>query len=153
MRVAALVALAAMTAPGAGSNGVVTVQAPAATLAPGASVEVHIGVTVKDGFHVQANPPSDALLIPVRLDLQGDDAISVSRIAYPAGRSFHLNGSDRDLLVYDGRFEVVVTLAATHAAKPGEHVLRGKVGYQACDAKSCRPPTSTPLTLSLRVSG
>jgi|SRR5262245_23187489 len=153
MRVAALVALLAMTAPGAGSNGVVTVQAPAATVEPGASVTVHISVTVKDGFHVQANPPSDALLIPVRIDLQGDDAIGVSRITYPRGRSFHLNGSDRDLLVYDGKFDVVVTLAASPTAKRGEHHLRGKIEYQACDARSCRPPTSSPLTLSLLVSG
>ena len=151
MNLVPLLSLLAAAAPIAGHRELVTVQAPAAVVMPGGGVEIRIALTVADGFHVQANPPSDELLIPVRFELPPADGIAPGRITYPPGKPFRLNGSESDLLVYDGSFEIVATLAAGPTAKPGEHLLRGKVGYQACDATSCRPPTSTPVALSVRV--
>jgi len=131
---------------------VVTVQASApVTLMAGGSAEARIAVTVAEGYHVQANPASDKFFVPLRLDLKARGGVRPGRPIYPQGQPYRLQGAASDLMTYEGAFEIVVPLRATESARPGEHVLRGFLHYQACDSSTCLFPTSVPLTLAVRV--
>src|SRR5262249_43639529 len=141
-----------LAAPIGGRRDVVSVRPPEIIeiLASGRG-SARVQVTVAASYHVQANPASEKYLIPTELQLAGDGALRVGPVVYPTPRPFRLAGGDKDIATYDGNFEITVSVAAAADAKPGERVLRGALRYQACDARTCLPPTTTPVQLTVRV--
>jgi hypothetical protein len=130
----------------------VSVRAPEAVkLVPGELGEAQVSVAVAEGYHLQANPASEDSLVPTRLDLKGSADVTVGKITYPPGKPYRLNGADKDLKTYDGNFEIGVWLKASSGARPGKHILQGRLHYQACDSRTCLFPTSVPLTLTVNV--
>jgi DsbC/DsbD-like thiol-disulfide interchange protein len=130
----------------------VNVSAAPVQAKAGSDTELHVNVQVSEGWHVQANPPSEDYLIPTRLDLAAADGIAIDKVSYPAAKKFRLQGSNKEFNVYDGNFDVVVKLKLPASLTPGEHKLKGELGYQACDARSCRPPTSAPVEVTVTVT-
>lgn len=118
---------------------------PEMTLRAGESTEVAVRLSIVEGYHVQANPAADEFLIPLELQLEGTEGLDVHSPAYPAPRTFRLEGSDRDLLTYEGAVEVTVRLVATGNGGPGGRLVSGRVRYQACNARRCLPPASVPV--------
>ena len=154
MNIVLLVALALLFVVERGSSPpVVSLRFPeTAQLVAGEFVEVQISVTLTEGYHLQANPASEAYLVPTRLELEGSADVTVSKITYPPGKPYRLNGADKDLQTYDGNFEIGVLLKASSVARSGKRILQGRLHYQACDSKTCLPPTSVPLTMRVRVN-
>ena len=130
----------------------VTVDAPPLEAKAGGEVELRVKVSVTEGWHVQANPPTEDYLIPTKLELTTADGITIDKVTYPSAKKFRLQGSNKDFAVYDGTFDVVVKLKLPAGLKPGEHRLKGQLGYQACDARSCRPPASAPVEATITVA-
>jgi DsbC/DsbD-like thiol-disulfide interchange protein len=117
----------------------------------GTEARTVIKATVPTGFHVQSNPASEEYLIPTKLEFVTSDGLTVREITYPKGKPFRLKGSDSDISVYEGTFEMSVTFAAGKTVTVGEKVIKGKFTYQACDDKSCLRPVSAPFELLLRI--
>ena len=153
MNVALLVALPLLFAlEGGDSAPVVSVWVPEAVkLAAGELVEARVSVAVAEGYHLQANPASEDYLFPTRLDLRTPAGVTVSKITYPPGKPYRLNGADKVLKTYEGNFEIGVLLKAPRGGRPGKHVLEGRLHYQACDSRTCLFPTSISLTLTVDV--
>jgi hypothetical protein len=125
-----------------------TIAPPAPLLVkPGRAAEARIDVRVEEGFYVQANPASEPHLVPLRLDLPGDEAIEVGPVVYPTGRSHRLRGATHDLSVYEGSFALAVPLTARPGAPAGEVRLRGALHYQACNDRVCLRPALAPVEL------
>jgi thiol:disulfide interchange protein DsbD len=53
--------------------------------------------------------------------------------------------------LFSGEILVKATLTLPEDTPHGEHVVKGKISYQACSASSCLPPGSLPLSVSLLV--
>jgi DsbC/DsbD-like thiol-disulfide interchange protein len=152
MNVTLLVALALSVAKGGPSPPTVSVRVPEAVkLVYGELVETQVSITVAEGYHLQANPASEDYLVPTRLDLKTPAGVTVSKITYPPGKPYRLNGANNDLKTYDGNFEIGLLLKASRVARPGKHVLEGRLHYQACDSRTCLFPTSVSLTLTVNV--
>jgi DsbC/DsbD-like thiol-disulfide interchange protein len=153
MNVALLVALALLfAAEGGASAPKVSVRVPEAIkLVQGQLVETRVSVAVVEGYHLQANPASEDYLVPARLELKSSGGVTVSKITYPPGKPYRLNGADKDLKTYEGNFEISVLLKASSEARPGKHILQGRLHYQACDSNTCLFPTSLSLTLTVNV--
>ena len=137
----------------AGGRGhcMVAVHAPPVTLMAGGVTQARLAVVVADGYHVQANPASGNFFVPVELDLRAAGGVSPGKPVYPPGLPYCLPGESDDLMTYEGTLEIVVPLKAGASARPGNHVLKGALRYQACDARSCLFPASVPVTLAVRV--
>lgn len=131
---------------------VVTVEAAPVRLVPGVSAEARIAVEVAEGFHLQANPASEEYLVATKLEVPGGEGVETGRPIYPRGRPYRLKGALDALSTYEARFEIRLPLKASAAAAPGEHVLRGTLHYQACDAKTCLFPASLPVGLRVTVA-
>ncbi len=141
-----------LAATGRASPAVVSLEIPEIIrVVAGEFVEPRISVTVAEGYHVQANPSSEDYLVPTRLELKPSGGLTVGKITYPRGKAYRLNGSDKDLQTYDGRFEIGVRLKASSTLRPGEQTVQGLLHYQACDSRTCLFPTSVPLTLRVKV--
>lgn len=110
----------------------------------GRRTEVPLRLQVLAGFHVNSHTPKSDLLIPTVLVLGAaeDRELTVGPVQYPAGVSYRFAADPSEVLdVYEGTVVVRVPVTATK----GEHVLRGTLRYQACDARSCFPPKTVAV--------
>ncbi len=90
-------------------------------------------LTLRPGWHVNANPASLPELIPTRVE--GD----VRGLVYPKAESLRLAFAEDRLAVYTGR--VVVR----GEVKDGARDVR--LTYQPCDDRRCLPPVTRPVRL------
>lgn len=134
------------------SAGVVKATPIATSISKGESAEAVVRLKITDGYHVNANPPSLAYLIPTQLDLTPAAGISVDFITYPDGikKKFSF-APEQPLSVYEGETDLKVRLSAAKTAQPGEHNLSAKLRVQACDDQVCYPPGTMDLTLPVTI--
>lgn len=100
--------------------------------------------SIDPGFHINSHTPRSMTLIPTKIGIEDDGAFSVKTVDFPAGHEYSFANSPKDKLdVYSGDF----TLTAHVQAKPGTHVLKAVLHYQACDTASCYPPSQIPVEL------
>lgn len=118
---------------------------------PGQVVVAQVRVSVAPGFHVQANPVRNRFLIPIVLAVKPDTAVTPGAPVYPVAKTMRLEGSDEDLVIYDGEFEIRLPLHVADNAPAKRLRLTGTLRYQACDDHHCLFPTTVPLELSLEI--
>ncbi len=107
---------------------------------------VELRFRVNPGMHINSHAPHDELLVPTSLEAGGASAVKVVNAEYPAGIPLRLDvGQGEMLSTYQGQFAVRVQVVAPK----GEAVLEGALRYQACDARSCFPPKSLPVRVSV----
>lgn len=135
---------------GVTSTGIVKATPVATTLAKGGSGEAIVRLNIENGYHVNANPPSFAYLIPTELELTPTAGISVDFISYPNGLSKKFSFADQPLSVYEGETELKVRLSAK-SAQPGTHNLSAKLRVQACDDKVCYAPGVLDVMLPVNI--
>jgi len=94
-----------------------------------------VGLEIRDGWHVNANPASDERLIPTRVEGRRAELREVS---YPSPVRLEAAFANESIEVYEGLVEI-----------SGE--LRGEptvaVTYQACDAERCLQPTTVEVAV------
>jgi DsbC/DsbD-like thiol-disulfide interchange protein len=137
--------------PSINSVDVVKVQPQEATLAPGESGETLVLVQITNGYHVNANPPSQPYLKPTELELKPAEGISVDFIIYPDPLVKNFSFSQTPLKVYEGATQLKVRLKADKKAAPGKHNLPAKLRVQACDDKVCYAPGALDLTVPVNI--
>ncbi|MEK7329208.1 MAG: protein-disulfide reductase DsbD domain-containing protein, partial [Candidatus Eisenbacteria bacterium] len=131
------------------------VQASAApvTIAAGGRAEARVMLRVREGWHINANPPSLDYMIPTVVKVTGAAGLAAGKPAYPPGHRQKLSFETTALVVYDAEAVVSVPLTAAADAAPGEHALRGTVSFQACNDEVCLAPVSIPFELAVTVEG
>jgi thiol:disulfide interchange protein DsbD len=131
------------------------VQASAApvTLSAGGRAEARVMLRIREGWHINANPPSLDYLIPTVVTLTAADGITASAPVYPTAHSQKLSFEESPLLVYDREAWVKLPLAAEAGVAQGPHMLRGKVSFQSCNNEVCLAPASVPFELAVTVEG
>jgi hypothetical protein len=109
-----------------------------------AQIDLHFRVA--DGLHINSHAPTDKSLIPTRLAVAEVQGLNVTAVDFPAGTQYAPQFAPREKLsVYTGEF----VLHAHLTAQPGEHLLEGGLRYQACDANSCLPPHTIPVSVTV----
>lgn len=148
-----------MAAP-AGSNSVgrapgadaVRVSAEGAELKPGGSGEATVRLRIAEGFHVNANPPSDKFLIATAVEASPAEGITPGAPAYPPGVTKKYAFSDKPLNVYDGEVSIRLPLSADAGAAKGGRTLRASVTVQPCSDTECFPPRTIEVTIPVAVN-
>ena len=134
------------------SASVVRVSASEAQVAAGSSGEASVKLTITNGYHVNANPPSMPNLIPTLLTVEPGEGLTAGQPVYPPSITKKFPFAEKPLAVYEGEAIIKLPLSATSAAAKGAHTLRAKLRVQACDDQACYPPrtieTSIPVTVN-----
>ena len=135
------------------NNPVVEAHAVVATDAahPNSTLKMAVVAQVAAGYHINDHKPSLDYLIPTELRLDPSAEITVKSVVYPKGTLKKLAFSDSPLSVYEGTVLVGALLDVAKAVPPGSYTLKGKFAYQACNDHACLPPTSVPLTVTVKV--
>ena len=137
--------------PSINSVDVVKAQPQEATLAPGESGETLVKLQITNGYHVNANPPSQPFLKPTELELKPAEGISVESVTYPDPLVRKFAFAETSLKVYEGDTQLKVRLKADKKVAPGRHNLSAKLRVQACDEKVCYAPGALDLVLPVNI--
>jgi len=121
------------------------------TIAKGESGVALVRLRIKDGYHVNANPPSQSYLKPTEIELKPAEGISVEFITYPDPLIRTFAFSETPLKVYEGETNLKLRLAADKTTTAGKHNLSAKLRVQACDDKVCYAPGAIDVTVPVNV--
>lgn len=121
------------------------------TLAKGESGYAIVRLQIKNGYHINANPPTFPYLKATELELTPANGISVDFVVYPDALTKTFSFADEPLKVYEGDTIVKVMLKAGPAAQTGKHNLSAKLRVQACDDTVCYPPGVMDLSVPVAV--
>ena len=117
----------------------------------GAAVQVKIPVTVKTGYHVNSNTPSEDYLIPLKLTWSGTGALEGGAITYPKPAMQKFEFSEKPISVYVGNFDLTANFKVAPNAPAGPGSVAGKLRYQACSEKACYPPKTVDVTVPYQI--
>jgi thioredoxin:protein disulfide reductase len=137
--------------PAINSVDVVKAMAQETTLAPGESGDALVRLQIQNGYHVNANPPSQSYLKATEIELKPQESISVEFITYPDPLVKTFAFSETPLKVYEGETNLKLRLLADKTAKPGKHNLSATLRVQACDEKVCYAPGALAVTVPVNV--
>jgi hypothetical protein len=110
--------------------------------------QVTLHFRIAQGLHINSHTPSDDFLIPTTFAIPEGSGVQLQSATYPAGTVMTLPiDPTTKLSVYTGEFIIQVRLVAT----AGNHLVQGKLHYQACDQNQCMPPKT--ITVAIDVIG
>ena len=121
-------------------------------LPAGGTCRIVVLLDVKDGWHINANPPSPDFLKPTKLSFKSKSGVTLAETIYPKGRGFKMEGEEMDAMVYEGEVAVYGTLTVPKSSGGVTDEMEITVNYQACNEKGCQPPKSIKLTGKLAVA-
>ena len=121
------------------------------TLTPGESGDALVRLQIQNGYHVNANPPSQSYLKATEIELKPQEGFSVEFITYPDPLVRTFAFSERPLKVYEGETNLKIRLLADKTSKPGKHNLSATLRVQACDEKVCYAPGALAVTVPVNV--
>ena len=118
------------------------------TVAAGKPSAVALHFRVAPGLHINSHTPNDDSLIPTAFSIPADARVRLDAASYPAGAEVTLALDPKTKLnVYTGEFVVQARIVSA----PGNHLVEGKLRYQACDNNECMPPRT--ITVPIDVIG
>jgi hypothetical protein len=101
---------------------------------------------VAQGLHINSHTPSDQFLIATVFSVPDGQNVRLAAAAYPAGSIISLAFDPKTRLsVYTGEF----TIEARFIAASGNHLMQGKLRYQACDNNQCMPPKTIDVPIDV----
>ncbi|MFN2493095.1 MAG: protein-disulfide reductase DsbD domain-containing protein, partial [Pyrinomonadaceae bacterium] len=112
------------------SVSVVTAEALRSNIASGNSGEVVVRVTIQNGYHVNANPPTYRYLKATELEMSPNDGVSVKSVYYPPPQNKKFAFAEKPLAVYEGTTELKATLQADRSATKGGRSLTARLRIQ-----------------------
>ena len=114
----------------------------------GKASPVTLHFRVAQGLHINSHTPSDDFLIPTTFSIPDGMGVRLEAATYPPGTIISLAFDPKTKLsVYTGEFMIQARIVAT----PGNHLVQGKLRYQACDQNQCLPPKT--ITVAINVIG
>lgn len=133
------------------SESVVKAEAQALEIATGGSADAVIRVTIKSGYHVNANPPTYPFLKATELEIPPADGVSVGFVTYPRALNRNFAFAEKPLAVYEGDTQVKAMLKADKSAKPGRRSISARLRIQACDEQVCYAPGTVEFAVPVNI--
>lgn len=121
----------------------------------GQKATILVTFSVNDGFHINANKPGDDTAIPTILSLNASKSsgIVLGRPLYPDAKMIPTSYSTKPIKGYDSTIIIRVPVTIQATAKPGSLKITGTLRAQGCNATTCFPPQSFPISVAVTVTG
>lgn len=142
---------AAPASPGSTSEKVVSVTVQPVEISAGGSADAIVSVTIQNGYHTNANPPTFSYLKPTELVITPGGGISAAPVAYPAATVKKFPFAEQPLAVYEGDVSLKTTLKADKSAPRGQSSLSAILRIQACDDQVCYPPGKLAVAIPVNI--
>ena len=107
-------------------------------------VALHFRVT--DGMHINSHTPHDSFLIPTTFSLPTGSKVRLESVNFPQGTDITLPADPKTRLnVYTGDFIVNARIVSP----AGDHLVQGKLHFQACNESQCMPPETITAAIDV----
>jgi DsbC/DsbD-like thiol-disulfide interchange protein len=133
------------------ADSIVQVLAPSVSIQVGENQLIPVYISVKKGFHIQANKVTDEFIIPTTLEIDSSEVLSIGKQKYPKPKKFRLTGTTQNMPVYDGTLKILVQCKVKEGVQKGKYTLQAKLHYQACDHKTCFFPKTLVFPIEIQV--
>jgi hypothetical protein len=135
------------------NNELVTAKAYLSTdkLVPGKTCRVAMVVDVKEGWHINANPPSSENLVPTVLSVKSTLGSALKDVQYPKGAALRVQGFDKPIAIYEKQVKIYGTLEVPQNAAGAEE-FQLLLRYQACNDTRCMAPKTITLKGTLPIA-
>jgi DsbC/DsbD-like thiol-disulfide interchange protein len=120
--------------------------------APGGPYPLILELTIRPGYHINAQRPAEPDLYPTSLKWQDSPDYVLSPAIFPAPRAYKPSFAAKPMEVHDGRLLVRTTLQVSKGAAPGPRNLAAKLEFQACDDQTCLMPETLEVPVSITVA-
>ena len=118
--------------------------APDAKITAGHEFDLTLTLTIKQGWHIYANPAGSETAIPTTVGLGPDQTATLVKVEYPKGEVKTFAG-DEKVAVYEGKVALTVRVRPDKSAD----LVTLRVRYQACDDRSCLAPAFLTVPVAL----
>jgi DsbC/DsbD-like thiol-disulfide interchange protein len=118
---------------------------------PGETFKVALEATISPGWHIHAHELADEFLFPTEIVFEGSERIEIVKYSYPEPRLEKFEYSESPLQIYDGELILGALVKADAGLELGSHKIKGSLGFQACDSRSCLPPKKIEFEISFKV--
>lgn len=116
------------------------------TVTAGRPRAVALHFRIAQGLHINSHAPSEDYLIPTVFSIPDGAGVRLDTATYPAGAMISLPVDPKTKIsVYTGEF----TIQARIVAAQGNHLVQGKLRYQACDQNQCMPPKTISVPVDV----
>ncbi len=116
------------------------------SVSAGKASPVTLHFRVAQGLHINSHTPSDEFLIATDFSIPDGMGVRLGSATYPPGKIISLAFDPKTKLsVYTGEFDILARITAT----PGNHLVQGKLHYQACDQNECMPPKTINVPIDV----
>lgn len=116
------------------------------TVPAGKASPVALHFRIAQGLHINSHTPSDDYLIPTSFSIPDSAGVKLETANYPVGTTISLPIDPKTKLsVYTGEFVIQARIVAT----AGNHLVQGKLHYQACNESQCMPPKTIPVAIDV----
>jgi thiol:disulfide interchange protein DsbD len=119
--------------------------------AGGGGADVSVKVRVKEGYHINANPPTFAYLKATEISVEPGEGVTAGKPVYPSSVNRSFAFAEKPLAVYEGDTEIKLPLKAAASAAKGTRTLPLRLRVQACDEKACYPPGTLDIPVGLTI--
>jgi hypothetical protein len=133
------------------SEGVVKVLAQRVEIPVGGSGEATVSITIEQGYHLNANPPTFPYLKATTLELKPAAGITVGSIVYPKAINKKFPFAEKPLAVYEGEIEVKALLKTEKTASVSQQSIPATLRIQACDSQVCYPPGTLEVAIPVSI--
>lgn len=130
----------------------VTTKVSPPKVAPGASFQVTIDMTVAEGWHINSHTPSVEGMIATGLELEKKEGLELASVSYPEGKSITIAISDEPLNVFEGTVRIVAAMKTKGSLKGRTAKVPLKLSVQACNDRVCLAPSTLALPVSIQLS-
>jgi DsbC/DsbD-like thiol-disulfide interchange protein len=142
---------AATPAPKSPVEGIVSASVERLEMSAGETAETNVRLSIKSGYHVNANPATEKFLIPTALSVRPEAGFTVEKIAYPKPLKKKFPFAEVPLDIYEGDALIKLTLRAPRDLKAGQHTLRADLRVQPCDDQTCYPPATIATAIEVTI--
>ncbi len=138
----------AQSRPAAKNDAVLYLFPEQVSVPAGKSSQVALHFRIAQGMHINSHTPSDEYLIPTVFSIPDGEGVKLDAASYPSGAMLTLPSDPKTKLsVYSGEF----IIQAKIVSPAGNHLMQGKLRYQACNDTQCLPPKT--ITVPIDVIG
>ena len=131
---------------------VVTASVEEVRIDAGGSAETAVRLDIIEGYHVNANPPSDKFYIGTELTAEAQDGITPGKPTYPPALTKKFGFADKPLAVYEGRAVIKLPLRAANTVTKGRHTFKARVRVQPCNDEACLSPRTIEAAIPVIVN-
>jgi hypothetical protein len=128
---------------------------PGNALVPGAEFDTVVTVTIREGWHINANPTGVPEMKPTTLQIAPASTRSATmvHVTYPAGEAKVLGslGTEK-VALYEGKVQLTARLRLAENPDARSIPLKLKLAYQACNDRLCEAPTTVEIPLDIPVA-